>query len=113
VARSVGGSAAAEAVAPKVWYVVGPEMKKEIRSETYNQLDEDAKALGTSLDFEESDIVVDLPDHPTFSDPYEHTLDGLQKQNGKEKDGFRLDFTMPDMSEVKVDLSDLNVVTEQ
>ena len=113
VARSVGGGAAAQAVAPKVWYVVRQPMAEEIRSETYDDLQEKAEVLGSTLGFEESDIIVDLPEEPTFTDEYEPVLDALEAKNNKEEDGFTLSFEKPDFSNVVVSIKDMKVVTEQ
>ena len=113
VARSVGGSTAAEAVGPLVWDAAEPAMIKVIRSRTYEDLQQTAENLGATLAFKESAIVVDMPDKPSFTDPYKEVMDGLDEKNGKEEDGFTLSFKKPDFSEVKVDTSDLKIVTEQ
>jgi hypothetical protein len=113
VAQTVGGSTAAEAVAPKVFAAAEPEMVAEIQKETYKQFQSTAKALDGTVGFKATDIVVEMPNHPTFTDPYGDIMDKLEARNGVEKDHFTLDFTAPDYSKVKVDMSDLKIVTEQ
>jgi hypothetical protein len=113
VARTVGACSASEAVTPLVWEKVEPAMIEEIRSEIYKDLEAKAKLFKKDLGFSESQVVVDMPNKPTFTDPCEKTLSDLEAMNNKEKDGFTLSFEKPDFSQVKVDLKDLKVVKEQ